>query len=228
VIPKILLGAPINQRKAYVLDEWLSFIRTLTYPNLHIILVDNSNDPKWHKTIIAKGFDVRRVEPKGRPEAYIAASQEVIREYALANGFDYLFSLECDNFCPVNTIELLLARRLDNINVPYFLKEGVETVIGVQVMGISQVDYRRYDVLPPCLSMDFMNGKLRTGVPSIGCSLFSRKLLKMQKFRVVADQMGKFSDSWWHLDSINNGITPYVDTTLFSTHKRNNQWTKIR
>lgn len=222
MIPKILLGAPISQRKAYVLDEWLKFIRTLTYPNLHIMLVDNSPDPKWHKTI--KGFDVRYVPPVGRPEKYIAESQEVIRQYALANNFDYLFSLECDNFCPVNTIELLLAHRKDNVNVPYFLKGDEQTTIGVQLAGIKFKDYKRYDVMPPSLNMDYMKGKLMTGIPSIGCSLFSRRLLELQKFRHVSDEIGKYSDSWWHWDSIRNGITPYVDTTLFSEHKRNRKW----
>jgi hypothetical protein len=227
MIPSILLGAPINKRKAYILNEWLEFILTLTYPNLSILLVDNSQDRDWHKKIIAKGFDVRYVAPKGRPEAYIAQSQEVIREYAVKNNYDYLFSLECDNFCPVNTIELLLAHRLDNVNVPYFLKEGVNTTIGVQLMGISQPPYQRYDIMPPEINMDYMNGRLRSGAPSIGCSLFSRELFEGQKFRTISDQLGKFSDSWWHLDSINRGIKPYVDTSLFSTHKRNQQWEKI-
>ena len=228
MIPKILLGAPINQRKAYVLDEWLAFIRTLTYPNLHVILVDNSNDPKWHKTIIAKGFDVRRVEPKGRPEAYIAASQEVIREYALANGFDYLFSLECDNFCPQDTIERLLVYRTDNINVPYFLKEGINTTVGVQLMGITQATYRRFDVPPPESCIGFFDGKLKTGIPSIGCSLFSRELLTKVKFRHDPNQLGKFSDSWFHLDSMRAGITPIIVTDIISTHKRNPQWSSIK
>lgn len=227
MIPRILLGAPINKRKAYILDEWLAFILTLTYPNLSILLVDNSADPTWHKSIIAKGFDVRYVAPKGRPEAYIAKSQEVIREYALKNDYDYIFSLECDNFCPANTIELLLAHRLDNVNVPYFLDEGVKTTIGVQLMGIDQYPYQRFDVMPTSINMDYINGRLRSGIPSIGCSLFSRKLFEGQKFRVESDQLLKFSDSFWHYDSINRGITPYVDTSLFSTHKRNNQWKKI-
>jgi hypothetical protein len=190
--------------------------------------VDNSNDPKWHKTIIAKGFDVRRVEPKGRPEAYIAASQELIREYALANGFDYLFSLECDNFCPQDTIERLLVYRTDNINVPYFLKEGINTTIGVQLMGINQATYRRFDVPPPESCIGFFDGKLKTGVPSIGCSLFSRELLTKVKFRHDPNQLGKFSDSWFHLDSMRAGITPIIVTDIISTHKRNPQWSSIR
>jgi len=226
MIPKILLGAPISQRKAYVLDEWLSFIRTLSYPNLHIILVDNSPDPNWHKSI--KGFDVRRIEPKGRPEAYIAQSQEVIKEYALTNNFDYLFSLECDNFCPIDTIEQLLAYRTDNINVPYFLKEGVKTTLGVQLMGVNQGDYGRYDVPPAESCIGFFDGKLKTGIPSIGCSLFSRALLEKVKFRHDPNQLGKFSDSWFHLDSMKAGITPIIVTDIISTHKRNAQWSTIK
>lgn len=228
MIPRILLGTPINKRKQYVLDEWLEFIRTLTYPNLQMLLVDNSQDPNWHKAIIAKGFHVVYVEPTGRPEAYIAKSQEVIREYALKHNFDYLFSLECDNFAPVNVIERLLARRKDNINVPYFLKEGTQTTVGVQLLGINQPKYRRFDIPPHTSSIEFFDGQLKTGIPSIGCSLFSRKLLKAQQFRVDPKQMGKFSDSFWHYDSERNGFTPYIVTDLISTHKRNPQWSSIK
>ena len=212
--------------KAYILDEWLAYVKTLTYPNLHVLLVDNSKDPEWCKRIALKGFQVLHVEPKGRVESYIAHSQEVIRNFAIQGGYDYLFSLECDNFAPSNIIELLLAYRVDNINVPYFLKGGNDTTIGVQLAGVDLAGYRNYDVMPVNQCIHYITGELQTGIPSIGCSLFSRRLFSGQRFRVKHDEAGKFSDSFWHYDSIQRGITPYVDTSLFSQHKRNPQWWK--
>lgn len=212
--------------KAYILDEWLSYVKSLTYPNLHVLLVDNSPDPDWHKRIACKGFQVLHLEPKGRPESYIADSQEVIRNFAVKGGYDYLFSLECDNFAPANIIELLLAYRVDNINVPYLLKGGNETTIGVQIAGVDLPTYRNFDVMPVTKCMHYITGEIQTGIPSIGCSLFSRRLFEGQRFRIEHDQQGKFSDSFWHYDSIRRGITPYVDTSLFSEHKRNPQWWK--
>lgn len=226
MIPKILLGAPISMNKAYILNEWLDYVKSLTYPNLHVLLVDNSKDPEWCNRIAVKGFHVIHVEPKGRPESYIADCQEVIRKYAIVKGFDFLFSLECDNFAPTNIIELLLAYRVDNINVPYFLKGGNETTLGVQVAGVDMAGYRNYNLLPVNQSIHYMTGQLQTGIPSIGCSLFSRNLIMGQKFRVEVEQPGTFSDSFWHFDSKRRGITPYVDTSLFSEHKRDPQWWK--
>lgn len=141
MIPKILLGSPISNKKAYILPEWLRYVRSLTYPELDILLVDNSDDPEWHKSI--KGFKVLHVKPIGRPETYIAQSQEVIRQCAVANNFEYLFSLECDNFASPDIIQLLRARRLDNINVPYLLKFGNETTIGVQLAMLNHGQYSK-------------------------------------------------------------------------------------
>lgn len=210
--------------KAYILDEWLDYVNSLTYANLHVLLVDNSVDPEWHKRIIKKGFHVLHIAPKGRPESYIADSQEIIRQYALKGGFDYLFSLECDNFSEPNIIELLLAHRLDNVNVPYFLKEGADTCVGVQVPVVNQTGYIAYEVMAAHMGIHYLDGNLQTGIPSIGCSLFNRRLFAGQTFRIEHDQHGKYSDSFWHWDSIKRGITPYVDTSLFSTHKRNRKY----
>jgi hypothetical protein len=224
MIPKILLGTPISMEKAYILPEWLEYVKSLTYPNLHILLVDNSVDPEWHKRIIKQGFHVIHLPPKGRPEKFIADSQELIRQYAVKGNFDYLFSLECDNFSEHNIIELLLTQRLDNINVPYFLKQGADTCVGVQIPVIKQPSYLVYDVIPAHMSIHYLDGQLHTGIPSIGCSLYSRRMFEGQRFRVEANQLGKYSDSFWHYDSITRGITPWVDTALFSTHKRNRKY----
>jgi hypothetical protein len=225
---KVLLAAPINQRKAYILDEWLSYVNSLTYTNLTVLLVDNSDDKEWHKSIIAKGFDVIYHKPKGAPSKYIAESQNILRQYAIDYNFDYLFSLECDNFAPRDIVERLLSYHTDNINVPYFLKLGTETTLGIQMDGIRQAGFTKYDVMPAITNMVYFDGKLKTGIPSIGCSLFSRKLLTLQEFRHDPNNVGIFSDSFWHMDSINNGITPIVVTDLISTHKRKPEWNLIK
>ena len=226
---RVLLGSPINVRKSYIIDEWLDYVRSLTWGALDVYLVDNSIDDKFAKQVRARGFEVDRVEPKGAPETYIAASQNKIRERFLKGNYDYLFSLECDNFCEPDVIERMLAYRVDNINVPYFLKQGEETTLGVQIAGYKDHNYKRYDVMPPEYMTTFMDGKTKQidGMPSLGCSLFSRQLMEKVHFRFDPNQPGKFSDSFFHFDAMQVGMAPYVITSLISTHKRNAQWRKI-
>ena len=226
---KILLGAPISESKAYIIDEWLDYVRSLTWQALDVYLVDNSPTDTFANYVRSKGFEVDRVEPKGTREAFVAKCQNKIRDRFLEGDYDYLFSLECDNFCVPNVIEMLLIHRLDNINVPYFLKGSNETTIGVQVQKFTTGNYTRYDVMSPIESTVFMDGKIKANhfIPSIGCSLFSRRLMEQVKFRVVTDQAGKHSDSFFHHDSLKIGIQPYVDTSLFSTHKRNTAWSGV-
>jgi len=224
---RVLLGSPISINKAYIIDEWLDYVRSLTWQGLDIYLVDNSRGDRFANYVRSKGFEVDHIEPYGRPELYIAKCQNMIRKRMLEGGYDYLFSLECDNFCVPDIIERLIAHRVDNINVPYFLKEGDSTSLGVQVAQ-RFYDYQRYDVMPPHMMYEYMNGTLRSGIPSLGCSLYSRRLLELVHFRIEPMQPGKFSDSFFHYDSQRLGIRPNVDTSLISIHKRNpKQWSRI-
>lgn len=228
-LPKILLGAPINVRKDYVIDEWLKYVRALTWWNLDVYLVDNSYTDTFAKYVRSKGFEVDRCEPKGRPEKYIAKSQNMIRERFLKGGYDYLFSLECDNFAPLDIIQRLLAHGVDNVNSPYLLGDGNTLTLGVQVIGFKGVGFEKLDVMPPEATVNYIDGTLKgdNQLPSLGCGLYSRRLLELVHFRVQQDMPGTFSDSFFHHDSKRVGVIPYVDTSIISTHKRNNQWSKI-
>lgn len=222
MIPKILLATPINKRKEPVIWEWLEFIKTLTYP-VDVLLIDNSEDANWHKRI--KGFKVVRIEPKGFPAQYITQCQEYARQYALHYGYDFMFSLECDNFAQPDIVERMLWYRVDNLNVPYFLDSDIKTTLGIQIQGYAIGQHKKLSIMPRMQTLNHVDGKIKPyHAPSIGCSLFSRTLLQKIKFRYDPKDMTKFSDSFWHIDSAAAGITPYVATGLISEHKRQTQW----
>ena len=42
--PKILLALPTSSHKDYCLNDFTKMLKSLTYPNLHIYIVDNSKD----------------------------------------------------------------------------------------------------------------------------------------------------------------------------------------
>ena len=53
--PKVLVGAPNNLRKEYILERYINRLKELTYPNYEIVLADNSTS---FKTIFFEmGFD---------------------------------------------------------------------------------------------------------------------------------------------------------------------------
>ncbi|MDX2000961.1 MAG: hypothetical protein SFW35_00885 [Chitinophagales bacterium] len=219
---RILLAAPVSNKKAYVLDEWLQHIRQFSYPAYDILLVDNSHDEHYHQSLWDKGFQCLYCPPgnKRAPE-YIADSQNMLRDYFLKEGYDYLFSLECDNFPPLDIIELMLGYKVDNFNIPYFLKKDHHTTLGVQKSVINYGGWCANKVLAPADSVAEFDGKVKYFyAPSFGCSLFSRRLVERVRYRVEANNPFAFSDSFWHMDSNKLGIRPWVHMGIICEHRR--------
>ena len=219
--PRILLGTPFSDKKRYVIFEWLEMVRQLTYPNLEIFLVDNSDNDALAMEVAALGFRVARVEPKGRARHYITKSQNLIRQFFLLGNYDYLFSLECDNFPPLNIIEVMLAERKDNVNVPYFLDRECGVSIGIQKFYTDNGIVKKGDVLTPHDGLLEYDGTTKEyAAPSIGCSLFSKRLMQKVAFRIDESNPAAFSDSFFHLDSKAAGYPPLSLMNKFCNHKR--------
>jgi hypothetical protein len=211
----------VSEKKDYILSEWLSMLHKFSYPNYDIYLVDNSKDPEYHKKIWEYGIECNHIEPKGRAPEFIAASQNLLRQRFLRGNYDYFFSLECDNFAPPNVMELLLSFKKDNVNIPYFLKQGASTTLGVQHIIHNSQRRRVAKPMSPWDSVLEFDGKLKHYyAPSIGCSLFSKRLMQQVRFRVDPMQPGTFSDSFFHMDSNTKGIKPYVYMGAIAEHKR--------
>ncbi len=221
-LPRVLLAAPISRNKEYILQDWLQHITGFTYPAYDIFLVDNSPDPAFHQEVWRRGFQCGYYPPQGkRAPDFIADSQNMLRQYFLENDYDYFFSLECDNFPPHNIIELMLSYRADNINIPYFLKQGPATALGVQLSVINYQGWCANKVMAPYEGIGAFDGRVkRYFAPSIGCSLFSKKLMQQLKFRTCRSNPMAFSDSFWHLDSNRIGIKPLVHMGVLCEHRR--------
>ena len=221
-IPRILLATPVSNKKAYILDEWLQMIRSFSYPDYDIYLVDNSADPEFHKTLWQKGFRCGYVSPEGkRAPDYVAESQNVMRDYFLQGGYEYMFSLECDNFPPPNIIELMLSYGMDNFNIPYFLKQGRQTTLGIQRSVINYGGWCANKVMASEDGLANFDGRVKYFfAPSFGCSLFSRRLVERINYRSDASNPMAFSDSFWHMDSNRIGIKPYVHMGIICEHQR--------
>lgn len=220
--PKVLLAAPISRHKEYVLGEWLQYILRFTYPNYEIYLVDNSTDGDFQSWVWAQGFCCGYCPPQGMlASQYVAKSQNMLRDYFLARDYDYFFSLECDNFPPLNILELMLSYKTDNINIPYFIKQGDQTRLGVQHSVVKYQGWCANKVLAPYDGAGDFDGNIKPYyAPSFGCSLFSRRLMEKVSYRVDHAAPGTFSDSYFHMDSNRVGIQPYVHMGILCEHRR--------
>lgn len=229
---RVLLAAPTSDKKDYCSDEWIEMVRNLSYPGLDILLIDNSKDEQYHHKFLEAGLLCIHVRPEGNAMDYITECQNVIRDYALQNKYDFLFSLETDVFVPKNIIEYLISYDAPIINVSYFVRTGAETTLCV--LGVlKNRAFKRTKLVNPEEAFALFNGQVRmidefmVGPDyemfgnGIGCSLIARDVLEKIKFRVDRKVgLTAFSDSFFHMDAYLMGIPNVLDTSLLVEHKR--------
>lgn len=233
--PKILLCAPINIIKEYCIYDWLNAIKKLTYPDIEIFLVDNSNNTAFSDKIRELGFNCQ-YEPPGNREAreFMASSLERCRIKFLSGDYDYFFSLECDIFPPNDIIEKLLAHDLDVVGVTYWTEHKYHTRLQLQGNYLYKTDFKNRTKEYRTRNLTFEEGQLfmdGTVKPiygaGLGCVLISRDIMEQIVFRIDPDQVG-YADSNFHKDIWKMGVNFYIDTSIIPKHLNSNWNTVLR
>lgn len=225
--PKVLLAAPTSHAKNYCFWDWLINIKTFTYPNLDILLVDNSPGKEYFEYLKKSGVRTMHVNPGNRAtQEFITESQNLIRDVVLEEGYDYLFSLESDVFPTVRDIvERLMDNDVEMVTAPYMIGQGKDSglLIGYQVESFVQKNALFGVILPANYGFYMMDGSLKAvNQPGIGCTLIRRDILEQLKFRCEKGQAAH-SDSYFYTDLWYLGITAYMDTGLYC-HHQNADW----
>ena len=91
--PRVLVGCPTADIKAYCLDEYAAGLKALTYPNKEFLLVDNSATPEYAKRIEKLGIPVVRDTRLEDVKERITHSRNVLRDTVLKEGYDYFLSI---------------------------------------------------------------------------------------------------------------------------------------
>lgn len=230
--PKILLACPVSQHKEYCLWEWLEKVKQITSftQNIDVLLVDNSADNTFFERIKDAGFNCIHVRNSGKNSRdLLAESWNVIRDYVLANNYEYHFSLECDLFPPADIISRLLAHaeasQLPVVAAPYFIELGERSTLMIQ--EIDNIGLHKTQLTIPQFS-GFMkvDGKLQRIVsPGQGCVLIHRQVYKYIHFRIGTDRAAH-PDTYFFYDLYRFNIPVHLDTSLIIEHKNRN-WSTI-
>lgn len=228
VNPKVLLAAPTSFVKDYCFFEWYLNILNFTYPNLDILLVDNSKGKGYAKYLASYSrIEVMHVEPNGRvTQEFITESQNKIREYFLKNDYDYLFSLESDIFPQQpDIIERLMREDVPIITAPYMIGQGRESHLLISYFVKSWVAQNSVFgmVLPMSYSFFLMDGGVKDVAQcGIGCTLIKREIMEQFEFRIEKNSPAH-SDSFLYSDLYLSGIPAYIHTGCPVEH-RNQDW----
>lgn len=230
--PKIFLFAPISDKKRYCLPKWLAMIKSFTYPNYQIYLVDNSANPEYHKYIRATwNLECDYMQPIGEAFEYITASQNMCRDKFLKSDCDFAFSLECDVFVPFNIMEYFMIYKLPVHNFTYFIRKAEETTYCLQTQNYSELLLKSM-LVDHTTGFHQMTGEVKSirdytlgsfqklSHAGIGCTNIRREVMEEVKFRIDKRSPLKFSDSYFHEDVYKGRFTNALDTTMLMEHDR--------
>lgn len=225
--PRVLLTCPVSKHKDYILFAWIKYIKTLTYKNYDILLVDNSDEPFTSMKIQAERINCIHVD-KGhlKIREVMAICNNISKTWALQNGYDYIFHLECDIFPPRDVIQRLLAHQLPVVSGLYMISRFQDMQPMIQV-------YEYHGELNESHAWDLTEGFLKTtgglvqvANAGLGCTLIHKTVLEKLNFHVNMEEEGH-ADSFMGRDLYNMRVPVYVDTSIFCKHY-NSSWSKLK
>jgi len=235
--PKVLLACPTSSHKAYCQKEWIEHVSKLTYPNLEVLIVDNSKDLGNAKELVNLlsetnlKYRVVHREPKEKLVFTLVDCCNYIRSVVLKEKFDYWLSLESDQFPPLNVIEHFISCNKSAICATYFTFGGNSTLLlhykyeNIEgypfLLQKTGLDTFINDIKEPSLSKTIQAG--------IGCLLVKSSLLRKVVFRYDPNEYEHgFHDYFFVIDINRLGVDIYTDYSVISEHRNTmKRWVEI-
>ena len=229
--PKILVGSPVNEMYDYCIEEYIKALKSLTYKNFDILLVDNSKGNNFLNKL--KSFNIPVIkdnwfeEPRDRQ----ISGRNILREKTIQN-YDYFLNLDQDVIPPKDIIERFLVHKRRVLTGIYFnykqftpkekgSREGIRhgklfpTIwASIDNQGnIRQIEEKELD------------GSLKqVGLCGSGCLFIHKSVLKKITFRYSKENDDPktnkfvFDDSYFCSDLRELKIPIYADTSIICKH----------
>ncbi|MFH1210843.1 MAG: hypothetical protein V1645_02910 [archaeon] len=207
---RVLVGCPTSDLKAYCLKEYSDAIKSLTYKDYDILIVDNSKSQAYSKKMKSLGLNVMKDEWNENARERIVKSRNIIREKAL--NYDYLLSLEQDVIPPRDIIERMLEHKEKILTGIYFTykEEGKTLVPLLWVKGDGGIRNLTEE--------EAMQDKtMEAEAAGLGCMLIAKEVLEKVKFRYEKES-NSFDDMWFCQDVKEKGYSIAADTGIRCKH----------
>lgn len=234
--PRVLVGCPVTSAKKDVLEEYLKGVRSLTYKNKDILLIDNSPDKEMFNSLKKnKDIEMIKSEHTDNIRGMIVRDRNLLRKRALEKGYDYFFSLEQDVVPPADVIEKLMANSKDVCCGLYFnffeqQRDAKSKLLDFQPVFFTWLDPELKDlrITRRMTLEEVFPGRLMQ-LPSggTGCMLISRNVLEKIEFRYVKEYEA-FDDIWFCNDCMDNGIEVWLDSSIVCNHLFGGWTTEMR
>jgi len=197
--PKVLVAAPVNERKSYCIQDYLDNNKQLSYPNKQFYFVDNSKDEKWGiRTIGSQGLECNYQEPYGRNQNYITLSYEDIRIRAIKGNFDFLFLKESDILTPPNIIEEFLSYNSPIVTANYFIGQGEKSrLLKMEINDEPFTIATNRNIVGEENFLDYVQETNRSSMHGMGCLFLHRSVFTKFHFHVSPNDPSHCDTYFW-------------------------------
>lgn len=231
-LPSVLVFTPIYEGKEYCLKEFMETASKLNYPNMKHIIIDNSQDQNFYKRIKPiineYGCDLYYSGRGNNSREALARSENLARQMALKEGYDYLFSLESDIFPPKDIIQRLLVTNKDVISGLYLIGDENYRIPCITVLEWNDrlQAYGTRHLKPDEIRNYINTGIKQVGAAGMGCCLIHKNVF--QKIKFTYDQRFRgHSDIYFFNDCFRNRIPVFVHTDIYCEHD-NSSWLNVK
>ena len=232
--PRVLVGCPTSYHKEYALEKYIESVKSLSYGNFDFILVDNSEGDNYYNKINKLLVKVIKGPYFEGARDRIVASRNILRKYALDNGYDYFLSLEQDVIPPKDIIERLLKHDKDIVSGVYFVHNIINDRRVLVPLAYVIWDGDEDEEMPamrPLNDQELWSDELVKAVSfGLGCVLMHRNVLDKIEFRYNKDTEA-FDDRWFFIDLFKMKQDVYVDASIKCKHLIGNRpfpWKNIK
>jgi hypothetical protein len=232
---RVLVAMPTADKKDYCVEKFIKQIKTFTYPNYDIFVLDNSKDPNHVKLFWKNGIKAQHEPIKGDFREELARHQNIIRNYFLNGNYDYLLMIESDVFTGECIIENLVSYAdvysASLVTATYEIRKK-ENVLCLTATSDSR-RVRSEKIMPRnagyslmgqgCLPLRQMSTDVdyKITATGIGCTLFSREVLEEIPFRVdLTLNKNAFSDTFYFTDAQKKGYEVLINSDLVLHHDK--------
>ena len=160
----------------------------------------------------------------------IVSSRNLLRKYALDNGYDYFLSLEQDVIPPLDIIERMLSHKKEVISGIYFNRNQWQHLYPLAYKQSQNKSNNLPDMTPLSQEELGSNSLIEVISAGLGCLLIHRNILKKIVFRYQGKEEA-FDDRFFFLDLYNLKIKAFADTSIKCRHfilNRPHQWRDIK
>ena len=238
--PKILVGSPVNEMYDYCIEEYIQALKSLTYPNYDILLIDNSKEDTFLEKLKSLNIPAIKGRYFNEPRDRMVYGRNFLREKVIKEKYDYFLNLDQDVIPPKDIIERLLAHKRRVLTGIYFnykqftpkeqgSREGIrhgQLFPTIWASTTKEGDLKQIqdtELSPPRL--------IQVGLCGSGCLFVHKSVLNKITFHYSKENddltVNKliFDDSFFCQDLRKLNIPIYADTSLICKHLiKNKKW----